>query len=315
MNQPASLYSKTSSNATCCGNIYLSTFTGNDPRQGWRTPLNNIIYSEQRDEETGYGYFGARYMDHELMTMWLSVDPMADKYPGISPYAYCAWNPVKLVDPDGNDWYQKTYENGHTSIEYCKDEASCPTDGRYLGQAYIVFEGSSAETPANITGQDGMPKRSITAPGAIAADVTVYGPNGENDVQHYTGYTMTSNPEKYGPIAEGEYVGKSNGSKGGVLPSNFWIYNEDAKRTSGGKYCCYMQSDHLNTNPDAKNDWNYKTIYKTGIFIHSTGTDGNLGSRNSTGCLLISDKQWNAFKQQMKGVTNYTVQVNRLYPN
>jgi len=31
-----------------------------------------------------------------------SVDPMSDKYPSISPYAYCAWNPVKLVDPDGN---------------------------------------------------------------------------------------------------------------------------------------------------------------------------------------------------------------------
>ncbi len=50
---------------------------------------------------TSYYYFGARYMDHELMTMWLSVDPMADKYPNISPYAYCAWNPVRLVDPDG----------------------------------------------------------------------------------------------------------------------------------------------------------------------------------------------------------------------
>ena len=37
------------------------------------------------------------------MTMWLSVDPMAEKYPNISPYAYCAWNPVKLVDPDGMD--------------------------------------------------------------------------------------------------------------------------------------------------------------------------------------------------------------------
>ena len=33
--------------------------------------------------------------------MWLSVDPMSDKYPSISPYSYCAWNPVKLVDPDG----------------------------------------------------------------------------------------------------------------------------------------------------------------------------------------------------------------------
>lgn len=35
------------------------------------------------------------------MTSWLSVDPMMDKYPNISPYAYCAWSPVKLVDPDG----------------------------------------------------------------------------------------------------------------------------------------------------------------------------------------------------------------------
>ena len=26
---------------------------------------------------------------------------MADKYPSISPYAYCAWNPVRLVDMDG----------------------------------------------------------------------------------------------------------------------------------------------------------------------------------------------------------------------
>ena len=60
---------------------------------------------KERDEETGYGYFGARYMDHELMTSWLSVDPMADKYPSISPYNYCMWNPVKLVDPDGKEVY------------------------------------------------------------------------------------------------------------------------------------------------------------------------------------------------------------------
>jgi RHS repeat-associated protein len=58
---------------------------------------------KERDEETSYSYFGARYMDHELMTMWLSVDPMADKYPSISPYAYCAWNPVRLVDPEGKE--------------------------------------------------------------------------------------------------------------------------------------------------------------------------------------------------------------------
>ena len=68
-----------------------------------RTNFRSNSTGKERDEETGYGYFGARYMDHELMTMWLSVDPMADKYPSISPYAYCAWNPVKLIDPDGRD--------------------------------------------------------------------------------------------------------------------------------------------------------------------------------------------------------------------
>ncbi|MBO4306722.1 MAG: hypothetical protein J5848_00215 [Bacteroidales bacterium] len=69
-------------------------------------PQSEVLYgarlSSPLDLFTGYGYFGARYMDHELMTMWLSVDPMADKYPSISPYAYCAWNPVKLLDPDGD---------------------------------------------------------------------------------------------------------------------------------------------------------------------------------------------------------------------
>ena len=56
---------------------------------------------KERDSETGFSYFGARYYDSDLMTGWLSVDPMADKYPSLSPYAYCACNPIKLVDPDG----------------------------------------------------------------------------------------------------------------------------------------------------------------------------------------------------------------------
>ena len=63
---------------------------------------------KERDSETGFSYFGARYYDSDLMTGWLSVDPLADKYPGLSPYAYCAWNPVRLVDPDGRmigDYY------------------------------------------------------------------------------------------------------------------------------------------------------------------------------------------------------------------
>ena len=55
---------------------------------------------KERDGETGYDYFGARYYSSPF-SHWLSVDPLADKYPNISPYAYCHWNPVKYIDPDG----------------------------------------------------------------------------------------------------------------------------------------------------------------------------------------------------------------------
>ncbi|MDR0939409.1 MAG: hypothetical protein LBN29_08670, partial [Mediterranea sp.] len=32
-------------------------------------------------------------------------DPMMEKYYAVSPYAYCAGNPISRVDPDGRDWY------------------------------------------------------------------------------------------------------------------------------------------------------------------------------------------------------------------
>ncbi|MBQ7551163.1 MAG: RHS repeat-associated core domain-containing protein, partial [Bacteroidales bacterium] len=57
---------------------------------------------KERDEETGFSYFGSRYYNSSL-SIWLSVDPMADMYPSTSPYTYCANNPVRLVDADGRE--------------------------------------------------------------------------------------------------------------------------------------------------------------------------------------------------------------------
>ena len=58
---------------------------------------------KERDRETGFSYFGARYYDCDLTGLFLSVDPMSDKYPSLSPYDYCVWNPIKLTDPNGMD--------------------------------------------------------------------------------------------------------------------------------------------------------------------------------------------------------------------
>ena len=40
-------------------------------------------------------------LNSPIYAIWLSVDPLSDKYPHISPYAYCGNNPVRFVDPDG----------------------------------------------------------------------------------------------------------------------------------------------------------------------------------------------------------------------
>jgi len=77
-----------------------------------------VFTGKEKDEETGYGYFGARYMDHEQMAMWLSVDPMADKYPNISPYNYCMWNPVRVVDPNGQDTFNIDIATGFVDYHY-----------------------------------------------------------------------------------------------------------------------------------------------------------------------------------------------------
>lgn len=101
MKLPSSTYSQTLSTATYCGTFCRYSSSGIDPRKGWRTPLDKNRYSEQRDAETGLSYFDARYYEPEMQNIWLSVDPMANKYPNMSPYNYCAWNPIKLVDEEG----------------------------------------------------------------------------------------------------------------------------------------------------------------------------------------------------------------------
>ena len=46
--------------------------------------------------------YSARYYDFTVGS-FTTVDPLAEKYYSISPYAYCLNNPMRFVDPDGRD--------------------------------------------------------------------------------------------------------------------------------------------------------------------------------------------------------------------
>ena len=48
-----------------------------------------------------YQHFGARAYD-PVSCIFMQVDPMAEKYYGMTPYGYCAGNPVMFMDPQGD---------------------------------------------------------------------------------------------------------------------------------------------------------------------------------------------------------------------
>jgi RHS repeat-associated protein len=75
------------------------------------TDINpNFVFEEQysqpqfafvkRDTITALDYRGARYYDCDV-ARFLSVDPLANKYPSLSTYNYVAGNPIRYIDPTG----------------------------------------------------------------------------------------------------------------------------------------------------------------------------------------------------------------------
>jgi RHS repeat-associated protein len=62
-----------------------------------------MFNAKELDEENGMYYYEARYYNPP---MFISRDPLFEKYPFMSPYAYCSNNPVIRIDPDGREDYE-----------------------------------------------------------------------------------------------------------------------------------------------------------------------------------------------------------------
>ena len=125
--------------------VFLSTFHQKSQ------PVDSVLHTEyhtcyttttaqyfngkEKDYESGFHYYGERYYWSELLTGWLSVDPLADKSPNLSPYHYCHWNPINLIDPDGrldDEWkldnlgniVEHTVSNSFDQIHIIDDDGS-----------------------------------------------------------------------------------------------------------------------------------------------------------------------------------------------
>ena len=66
-------------------------------------PAHRYKFQGQEEvTELGWYDYGARMYDAAIGRWW-QVDPLAEKYHALSPYAYVANNPLKYIDPDGRE--------------------------------------------------------------------------------------------------------------------------------------------------------------------------------------------------------------------
>lgn len=79
---------------------YKEVFTNDEVVQVGTVLLNihtNKVIEFLEEDTTQLAYTA------EVAGRFLSMDPLAEKYPWMSPYAYCMNNPIKYIDPDGRD--------------------------------------------------------------------------------------------------------------------------------------------------------------------------------------------------------------------
>jgi RHS repeat-associated protein len=109
--------------------------------------LNYKFNAKELDAESGMYYYGARYYDPRI-SVWMSVDPMWEKYRSFSPFAYCGSNPINRIDPDGRDDYEinrkgkvvNRIENTERDAFFMVDKKGNRIEGKELTFDYGIVE-------------------------------------------------------------------------------------------------------------------------------------------------------------------------------
>ena len=234
-----------------------------------------------------------------------TMDPHAENYYNISPYAWCGNNPVNRIDPDGRDWYSHKNEDEKEEIRWTNYKSQEDMDkndiiGNYLGEVVVHFQGSEKE-------QLGI-GNNLYGKGAVLADIIVYGAGGENDIANYQGYTMSSDPNAFGIVANGDYTVNRLGpnDRQGPYGSDLVLESRNAKIPAKDG----VNPAYPNRNPG----------YLTGVFLHRSNNNGFAGSFSnkngrysgvSEGCPLIAPKDWNEFTKQLKSVNSFKLRISR----
>ena len=225
--------------------------------------------------------FGGRHLRNDAPG-WMSVDPLCEKYYSMSPYSYCANNPIRYIDPTGLAWrltYNEDHDGNRTyngyewvSEDESYDEYGHLKRGLYAQAIFFSYNGTFDEKKKYNIG---------------SSTATVYLADGTTLT-----FDASTNPSKstiFATVPEGIYhatVGTHHGSKKNHTALK--MRDVEAK----------LQTVELGTINPAYSDGR---TYATGIDIHKAGNKNLTGMLNdgrrgvSEGCLLIDINNWSNF--------------------
>lgn len=125
--------------------LFTSSLLFAQEKQSYENPYPKFVpyITEQITTEQNLVNVDIKDLGKEQPARWLSVDPLADKYPGWSPYNYVLNNPLIFVDPDGR--YVDFYKDTEGNVQWFKDNRQTITvenkTWENIGTEYLEFSG------------------------------------------------------------------------------------------------------------------------------------------------------------------------------
>lgn len=103
-------------------------------RNQTEVPKRYRYTGKERDEESGFGYHGARYYAGWL-GRWMSCDPVSH----VNLFVYCACNPISLHDPDGKQERPREMYQAQVTGQETQEQVH-----KMFGAQGIFFKGSAS---------------------------------------------------------------------------------------------------------------------------------------------------------------------------